>query len=260
MFWGSKGLFLAAYLLFWCLVKSLLSLQLVSCSLHFWDSFCFVFVFFVFWVLLLLSSFVEVFFCFCLSSSSWVGVTSLLCGRAGFLPLCLGVGFGAVILWWTLGGVCGQGQPGGVNIFFAVCHNRRVWAKTRTSPQGEDFFERFWLRNRAWKEQKKWSVFNFGARNAIKIGVSGSFLKTKSAPTLFTKRTFAVILLWGENILVVGLGGAKNTHKIVTKRCKNRGFRDFEVSRIGREKRGNWSVQEWPVCTLSIMGCLCCAT
>ena len=29
---------------------------------HFWDSFCFVFVFFLFWVLLLLSSFVEVYF------------------------------------------------------------------------------------------------------------------------------------------------------------------------------------------------------
>ena len=34
-------------------------------------------------------------------------------------------------------------------------------------------------------------------------------------------------------------GGAKNTHEIVTKRCKNRGFRDFEVVRIKREKRGN---------------------
>ena len=193
MFWGSKGLFFAAYLLFWCLVKSLLSLQLVSCSLHFWDSFCFVFVFFVFWVLLLLSIFVEgFFFCFCLSSSSWIGVTSLLCGRAGFLPLCLGwlfvrLGFGAVILWWTLGGggLVGRVNPEGVNIFFCrLFVIGEVWAKTRTSPQGEDFFERFWLRSRAWKEQKKWSIFNFGARNAIKVGVSGSFFEDKKCANL----------------------------------------------------------------------------
>ena len=35
--------------------------------------------------------------------------------------------------------------------------------------------------------------------------------------------------VWGE---------AHNTHEIVTKRCKNRGFRDFEVVRYGASKEG----------------------
>ena len=107
---------------------------------------------------------------------------------------------------------------------------------------------------------KNYSVFTFVARNAIKIGVSESFLETKSAPTLFTKRTFCSYPLCELNILVLGLGGGQNTHEIVTKRCKNRGFRDFEVVRNKAWNEGNWSVQKWPARARSIMGCLCCAT
>ena len=87
MFWGSKGLFVASYLLlFRCfgvwsraffrsnlsVVPAFFGFVLFFCvCVFFWGGGCFCF----FRVLL--------FFLFCLSSSSWVFVSSLLCCRAG---------------------------------------------------------------------------------------------------------------------------------------------------------------------------------
>ena len=153
---------------------------------HFWGFVLFCVRVFLFWVLLLLSSFVEV-YCFlvlliflilgwCYFAAVW---SCWFFTFMSWLVVCASRFRCCHFVVNLVGGACGQGHPGGVNIFFAVFHNRSVWAKTRTSPQGEDFLERFWLRNRAWKGPKNYSVFNFGARNAIKIGVSGSFFEDK---------------------------------------------------------------------------------
>ena len=118
---------------------------------HFWGFvlFCVRVFFFCFWVLLLLSSFVEVYF-FGFAYLPHLGLVLLRCCVVVLvfylyvLAGCLCVSVSVLSFCGEpCGGACGQGQPGGVNVFFAVCHNRRVWAKTHTSPQGEDFSNGF---------------------------------------------------------------------------------------------------------------------
>ena len=78
---------------------------------YFWDSFCFVLVlvgvFLIFGCFCFFRACWGLFFCFAYLPHLGLSVSSLLCGRAGFLTSCLGclflrVGFGAFILWLTL--------------------------------------------------------------------------------------------------------------------------------------------------------------
>ena len=126
LFWGRKGLFVVvvvvSYLLFyhcfgvWWRAFFLSNLSLAPAFLGF--------VLFCVRVFSILGASVSLEFCwglflFCLSSSSSVAVSSLLCGRAGFSTSCLGclflrVGFGAFIFWLTLlGGRSGRANREG---------------------------------------------------------------------------------------------------------------------------------------------------
>ena len=140
---------------------------------HFWGFvlFC-VRVFFLFWVLLLLSSFVEVYF-FGFAYLPHLGLVLLRCCVVVLvfylyvLAGCLCVSVSVLSFCGEpCGGACGQGQPGGVNIFFAVFDNWRVWAKTRTSPQGEDFLERFCFEIRHGRSQN-FEAFSLLARETL---------------------------------------------------------------------------------------------
>ena len=117
---------------------------------HFWDSFCFVFLFF-FWVLLLLSSFVEVYFLFCLFSSFWVAVTSLLSGRAGFLlfmswlVVCASRFRCCHFVVNLVGGLVGRANREG-SIYFLPFFIIGVFGRKRVLPSGKRvFFARLWL-------------------------------------------------------------------------------------------------------------------
>ena len=76
---------------------------------------------------------------FYLSFSSWVAVSSLLCGRAGFSTSCLGclflrVGFGAFIFWLTLlGGRSGRANREG-SIYFSAFFIIGLFGRKQTLP------------------------------------------------------------------------------------------------------------------------------
>ena len=143
---------------------------------------CFIFVF-VFWVfgtqpsfgptcllclhcLDLLSSFLELFFFFGVSSACLVFFCWVLVCFLSMLVVILGLSFLncsvlMLLLYfmsWLLVCVCvcslglpfegnhhgnsyGYGQPKGVNVFFGFSHNRSFWVKTAAVPQGDPFFK-----------------------------------------------------------------------------------------------------------------------
>ena len=156
---------------------------------------------FLFWVLLLLSSFAGFCFMFCLSSSSWVFVFLAAVWSCWFFNFMSWLLVYACGFWCfhfvvnLVGGVFLVGPTGRGQYIFGFSHNRSVWAKTGAALGEEGLCARFWLQNRACKRRKSLSVFNFVAGNAVKIWFSEAFFLKKSAPPLFTKRTSAIILL-----------------------------------------------------------------
>ena len=116
---------------------------------YFWDSFCLVFVFVFFWSVGCFCFFrvlLRSVFCFVYLPHLRLPVSSLLCGRAGFLTSCLGclflrVGFGAFILWLSLfGGRSGRANRVGstyVSVFFFIVG--LFGGENRRCPPGRGF-------------------------------------------------------------------------------------------------------------------------
>ena len=249
MFWGSKGLFVASYLLLyrcfgvWWRAFFLSNLSLVPAFLGF-VLFCVRVFFFYFGCFCFFGVLLRSVFLFCLSSSSWVAVSSLLCGRAGFSTSCLGclflrVGFGAFILWLTLlGGRSGRANREG-SIYFSVFFIVGLFGRKQYFPRGWGFFETLFAWKSGMEGAKKMKRFHFCRAKRYKNRGFRIVSWRQKVRQPYLRNALLQLSCCDLKIFWYSVwGGAQNTHEIVTKRCKNRGFRDLEVVRHRRWKEG----------------------